>query len=87
MLGISTTGIELWYCKIHGCDEHGIYLSSSSGGENPETPYYGERAATDCKLMYNDIYDTGMNATGETFFYQGYGIHCNNNNTVETQGS
>jgi len=62
-------------------------MSSSSGDTSPSSPNYGERAATDCKVMYCEIYDTGMNATGEANYYQGYGIHCNNNNTVDTQGS
>jgi len=37
--------------------------------------------------MYNELYDGGMNATGQPGFYQSYGFHGNNNNIVETQGS
>ena len=86
-LGVSTTGIEFWYCKIHDYDEHGIYLSSSSGDASPTSPAYLPRSACDCKFMYNEMYNGGMNATGQAGFYQSYGFHGNNNNIVGEEAS
>jgi len=37
--------------------------------------------------MYNEIYDTGLNATGQLIYFGGYGIHNNNNNTYGTEAT